>query len=107
MTLISEVSKNMDKLKDELWSAYQPLQTLYFTEAELLELSKPTVSMTRLLYTDVKEFIEYRGIAIESDIEETESEEKYYKESNLTPWYYNLNSAKNYNEANDFRLNLP
>lgn len=85
---ISEVSKNMDKLKDELWSAYQPLQTLYFTEAELLELSKPTVSMTRLLYTDVKEFIEYRGIAIESDIEETESEEKYYKESNLTPWYY-------------------
>lgn len=85
---ISEVSKNIDKLKDELWSAYQPLQTLGFTEDELVELSKPTVSMTRLLYTDVNEFIEYRGIAIESDNEESESEEKHYKESDLTPWYY-------------------
>lgn len=85
---ISEVSKNINKIKDELWSAYQPLQTLDFTEPELVELSKPTVLMTRLLYTDVKEFIKYRGIAIESDIEETESEEKHYKESDLTPWYY-------------------
>ncbi len=25
----------------------------------------------------------------------------------LNQTYYNLNSAKNYNEANDFRLNLP
>lgn len=85
---ISEVSKNIDKLKDELWSAYQPLQTLDFTDNDLIELSEPTVSMARLLYTDVNEFIRYRGIAIECDAEESESEEKCYKESSLTPWYY-------------------
>lgn len=85
---ISEVSKNIDKLKDELWSAYQPLQTLNFTDNELVELANPTVSMTGLLYTDANEFIKYRGIAIEADIEESGSEEKYYKKSDLTPWYY-------------------
>ncbi len=85
---ISEVSKNINKLKDELWSAYQPLQTLDFTDDEIVELAKPTVSMTGLLYTDVGEFIKYRGIAIESDIEESESEKKHYKESDLVPWYY-------------------
>lgn len=85
---ISEVSKNIDKLKDELWSAYQPLQTLNYTDNELIELAKPTISMMRLLYTDVNEFIRYRGIAIEADIEELGSEEEYYKKSNLTPWYY-------------------
>ncbi len=85
---ISEVSKNIEELKDELWSAYQPLQTLDFTENELVELASPTVSMARLLYTDVNEFIKYRGIAIESDAEESGSEEKNYKESDLTPWYY-------------------
>ncbi len=85
---ISEVSKRADKLKDELWSAYQPLQTLDFTDNELVELAKPTVSMSKLLYTDVDEFIKYRGIAMESDIEEAEGEKKHYKESELIPWYY-------------------
>ena len=85
---ISEVSKNIDKLKDELWSAYQPLQTLDFTDNELVELAKPTVSMAKLLYTDVDEFIKYRGIAVESDIEEFCREKRRYKESDLTPWYY-------------------
>lgn len=85
---ISEVSKNVDKLKDELWSAYQPLQTLDFPDGELAELAKPTVSMARLLYTDVNEFIKYRGIAIEDDAEESGSDEKHYKENDLTPWYY-------------------
>lgn len=70
---ISEVSKNVDKLKDELWSAYQPLQTLDFTDGELEELTQPTVSMVRSLYTDINEFTKYRGIAIESDMEETSS----------------------------------
>lgn len=85
---ISEVSKNADKLKDELWSAYQPLQTLALTDNDLTELSGPTVSVARLLYTDVNEFIRYRGIAVESDVEESESGEKCYRESDLTPWYY-------------------
>lgn len=85
---ISEVSKNADKLKDELWSAYQPLQTLDFTDNDLTELSEPTVSMARRLYTDVNEFIKYRGIAIECDAEESESEGGYYKGNDLTPWYY-------------------
>ena len=85
---ISEVSKDINKLKDELWAAYQPLQTLSFSDNELAELAKPTISMARLLYTDVSEFIKYRGIAIEADKEESGSEEKHYKESSLTPWYY-------------------
>lgn len=85
---ISEVSKNIDKLKDELWSAYQPLQTLGFTDNELVKLAEPTVSMSKTLYTDANEFIKYRGIAIESDIEEAGNEEKYYKESDLIPLYY-------------------
>lgn len=85
---ISEVSKNVDKLKDELWSAYQPLQTLDFTDNDLMELSEPTVSMARLLYTDINEFIKYRGIAIECDAEESENEERYYRGNELTPWYY-------------------
>lgn len=82
------MSKNVDKLKDELWSAYQPLQTLDFPDNDLVELSEPTVSMTKLLYTDVNEFVKYRGIAIECDAEESENEGGYYKGNDLTPWYY-------------------
>lgn len=85
---ISEVSKNVDKLKDELWSAYQPLQTLNISDDKLAELAKPTISMTKLLYTDANEFIKYRGIAIECDAEESRNEEKCHKGSDLTPWYY-------------------
>lgn len=85
---ISEVSKNADRLKDELWSAYQPLQTLDFADNDLVELAKPTVAMAGLLYTDVSEFIKYRGIAIEADMEEPGDGDKPNKESSLTPWYY-------------------
>ena len=46
---ISDVSVDVRKLKDELWSAYQPLQTLNFSNDEIVELAEPTVSMTRLL----------------------------------------------------------
>lgn len=83
---ISEVSRNIGGLKDELWSAYQPLQTLDFTNDELKKLAEPTISMTKLLYTDANEFIKYRGIAIESD--EEESGDRHCKKHDLTPWYY-------------------
>lgn len=85
---ISEVSRNIDKLKDKLWSAYQPLQTLDFSDEKLIKLSKPTVSMSRLLYMDVNEFVKYRGIAIESDMEESKNGDESHDEINLTPWYY-------------------
>lgn len=85
---ISEVSRSIGSLKDELWSAYQPLQTLDFTDDELEKLAEPTISMTKLLYSDVHEFIKYRGIAIESDGEESRNEERPYREYDLTPWYY-------------------
>lgn len=85
---ISEVSRNIDKLKDKLWSAYQPLQTLVFSDDKLIKLSEPTVSMSRLLYTDVNEFVKYRGIAIESDIEESKDGDEAHDEISLTPWYY-------------------
>ena len=85
---ISDVSRDIRKLNDELWSAYQPLQTLGFTDDELEELAEPTVTMTKELYTNVDEFIKYRGIAIESDEEESGDEENKHTEHNLTPWYY-------------------
>lgn len=34
-------------------------------------------------------------------------EMKQFVYNNVKDAFYNLNSAKNYNEANDFRLNLP
>ena len=85
---ISEVSRDIRKLKDEIWSAYQPLQTLDFSDDELEELVQPTIQKAKLLYTDIDEFIKYRGIAIECDEEEYESEEKDYKKCDLVPWYY-------------------
>lgn len=85
---ISDVSRDIGKLNDELWSAYQPLQTLGFTDKELEELAEPTVTMTKELYTNVDEFIKYRGIAIESDEEESGDEDNRHTEHNLTPWYY-------------------
>lgn len=86
---VSEVSRNISKLKDEIWSAYQPLQTLDLSDDELKELAEPTVSMAKKLYTDMDEFIKYRGIAIESDVEESNDEEKMsYEERDLVPWYY-------------------
>lgn len=87
---ISAVSVDVRKLKDELWSAYQPLQTLDFTDDEIVELVEPTVSMTKLLYTDMNEFIKYRGLSIISDEEESGEEEmrSRKKDEELTPWYY-------------------
>lgn len=85
---ISDVSREIGKLNDELWSAYQPLQTLAFTDDELIELAEPTISMAKELYTNIYEFIKYRGIAIESDKEESSDENNRYTEHNLTPWYY-------------------
>lgn len=85
---ISEVSRDIHKLKDEIWSAYQPLQTLDFSDEELAELAEPTIEKANLLYTDMDEFIKYRGIAIESDEEESADEEKNYRKRDLTPWYY-------------------
>lgn len=86
---ISEVSRNINKLKDEIWSAYQPLQTLELFDDELKELAEPTVSIAKKLYTDMDEFIKYRGIAIESDVEESTDEEKIsYDDRDLVPWYY-------------------
>lgn len=85
---ISEVSRDIRKLKDEIWSAYQPLQTLDFSDDELEELAQPTMQKAKLLYTDIDEFIKYRGIALECDEEESESEEKEYKKCDLVPWYY-------------------
>lgn len=86
---ISEVSRSISKLKDEIWSAYQPLQTLELLDDELKKLAEPTVSMSSKLYTDMNEFIKYRGIAIESDVEEATDEEKMsFEERDLVPWYY-------------------
>ena len=85
---ISEVARDIGKLKDEVWSAYQPLQSLNFTDDELKELAKPTISMANSLYTDMDEFIKYRGIAIEADAEESDDEERQHTEHNLIPWYY-------------------
>lgn len=84
---ISDVSVDVRKLKDELWSAYQPLQTLDFSNDEIAELAEPTVSMTKLLYTDMNEFIKYRGLSIISEEEESCGETKS-RNSELTPWYY-------------------
>lgn len=85
---ISEVANDIDNLKGEVWSAYQPLQSLNFTDDELKELAKQTLSMANSLYTDMDEFIKYRGIAIEADEEESGDEERPHTEQSLIPWYY-------------------
>jgi len=85
---ISAVSVDARKLRDELWSAYQPLQTLDFTDDEIVELAKPTVSMTKLIYTDMNEFIKYRGLSILSDEEESDDEKSIISDKDLIPWYY-------------------
>lgn len=85
---ISAVSVDVRKLRDELWSAYQPLQTLDFTDDEIVELAEPTVSMTKLIYTDMNEFIKYRGLSILSDEEESDDEKSIISDKDLTPWYY-------------------
>lgn len=85
---IADVSVDVRKLKDELWSAYQPLQTLDFTDDEIVELAEPTVSMAKLLYTDMDEFIKYRGLSVMSDEEGLCGENRKTDDNHLTPWYY-------------------
>lgn len=85
---ISEVSRNLKKIKDELWAAYQPLQTLELSDDEIKKVAEPTVDMTNLLYTDIDEFIKYRGIGICSDLEESGDSEENKDDYERTPWYY-------------------
>lgn len=88
---ISEVSRDITQLNEEVWSAYQPLQTLEFYDEELQKLAEPTVSMAKKLYTDIDEFIKYRGLSVISNEEESGEWIQSFdmnEDDALTPWYY-------------------
>lgn len=69
---------------------------------------KPLVSdcTGRIWFTDL---MAQEGDRLTGYVIHTETVVGKYCENgeSVPPRFYNLNSAKNYNEANDFRLNLP
>lgn len=82
---ICDYSKDISELKSEVWSAYQPLQTIDLLEDEIKEITEPTVEKLRLIYTDVNEFLKYRGLLDET--EAAESRQFITKDSRV-PYYY-------------------
>lgn len=79
---ISEVSKPVKKLKNKLCSAYQVLNTLKFSDEEIKSLAEPTVELTRIIHTDIEEFIKFRGLYDDEDINKKNTYDRvppYYK----------------------------
>lgn len=85
---ISEASRSLKKLKDELFAAYQPLQTLELSDDDIKQVTQPTVDMANELYKDIDKFIKYRGISISSDLEESDDSEENVEDCERIPWYY-------------------
>lgn len=85
---ISDVSVDIARLSDEVWSAYQPLQTLPLLDEEIIESAEPTVCKAKLIYTDINEFLKYRGISLECEIEESCDEQYKLEDNKQIPWYY-------------------
>ena len=52
-------------MKDKIWSAYQPLQTIELSGDDIRKITEPTREVVEKLHTDVNEFIKYRGISLE------------------------------------------
>lgn len=80
---ICDYSIDISKMKDKIWSAYQPLQTIELSNDDIRKITEPTREIVKKLHTDVNEFIKYRGISLEC-----EESEQSNKRTNLTPWYY-------------------
>lgn len=85
---ISDVSVDIKKLNDEVWSAYQPLQTLSLSHDEIVKLSEPTVDLVKMIYTNMDEFLKYRGISADCDFEESGEEQYRLGNDKQIPWYY-------------------
>ncbi|MCD8090411.1 MAG: hypothetical protein LUD81_07305 [Clostridiales bacterium] len=85
---ISEVSKPVEKLKNRLCSAYQVLNTLKFSDEEIKNLAEPTVELIRILHIDIEEFIKFRGLYDDEDIDKEKADDRippYYKALKLNP----------------------
>ena len=80
---ICDYSIDISKMKDKIWSAYQPLQTIELSDDNIRKIAEPTIEVVKKLHNDVNEFIKYRGISLEC-----EESEQCNKRTNLTPWYY-------------------
>ncbi len=59
---ISEYSDKAEELKDYMLTAYQPLQTIDFTDEEIERFCKPTIDKIKNISSNVDEFLQYRGL---------------------------------------------
>lgn len=76
---ICDYAKDITQLKDQMVTAYQPLQSLpNLTDDDIKELCKPTIEKIRKMGTDVDAFLEYQGL----------DEDKAEKRGSFVPPYY-------------------
>ncbi|MGB4660180.1 MAG: hypothetical protein WBI07_13445 [Mobilitalea sp.] len=64
---ISEYSEKLEELKDEMLTAYQPMQTLDFTDKEIESVCKRKVEKIKNISTDIDSFLKYRGLIDDED----------------------------------------
>lgn len=81
---ISEYDVAFSELKDTTVMAYQPLQTLSFTQEGIEEICIPTVNDYKKACSSVDEFLKFRGICSEDDDIEWSKYPTYYQ-----AMYYN------------------
>ncbi|MDD3173378.1 MAG: hypothetical protein PHF63_06930 [Herbinix sp.] len=83
---ISEYSDKVEDLKDYMLTAYQPLQTLDFTDSEIKMVCKSTIDKIKDISSDVDEFIKFRGL--------TDDEDNIVDQSIIPPYYKALKANK-------------
>ncbi len=89
---ISEYSEPVKELKNVALTAYQPMQTLQFSDDEIEKLCKPTIEKVKKISTDIDEFLMFRGL------EDDDTDKR--KNGNKTPPYYEA-LLKNRSLCND------
>lgn len=77
---ISSYAEYPDDLKEVTMLSYQPIQTLRFTDEEIKKLTRYEIDLLNRIATDINEFIKYRGMLSDDDMDEQ-------NESSL-PYYY-------------------
>lgn len=83
---ISEYSEKYDELKHNMLTAYQPMQTINFSDTEIENVSKKTIEKIEKISTNVDEFLKFRGLV--------EDEENKVDWSIIPPYYKALKQNK-------------
>ncbi|HDI3121666.1 hypothetical protein FDA77_00955 [Clostridium botulinum] len=89
---IANYAVGFKDIKNEVLLSYQPLQTLYFNDTQIESICRPTVERIEKISTNVDEFLKYRGLINEYELEQNKKDNtqipQYYKalKKNKTLW---------------------